>query len=63
MQTGSGQVGSKKGNSGLGRETGFAPEVNKNVHVPKMQHNTPKIFLRNILSLCLFAELSFILTL
>ena len=31
---------------------------NKNVHVPKMQHKTSKIFWRNILSLCVLVSLS-----
>ena len=36
--------------------------INKNVHVPKMQHNTTKTFLKNILSFCtlvFFVLLSF----
>ena len=37
----------------------YAKRKEKNVHVPKMQHNTSKTFLKNIWSFCTIVLLSF----
>ena len=59
--TSDGRTTIKRGSPNLWNRIGLSMCLckNKNKHVFKMQHNTSKIFLRNILSLCPFVLLSF----